>query len=405
MCKKQKIAMDSLVEKHLQRLAYVDTRFIRSIAGEIEWDSRLVGIKGARGVGKTTLLLQYIKQHYGTSTEALYASLDNIWFSENRLSDLADTFVKRGGKHLFLDEVHKYPSWSQEIKNIYDDYPGLRVVFTGSSLLEILNARADLSRRAIVYRMQGLSLREYLAMNHRIELQPVTLERILADHRNISNEVLSVTKPLKYFADYLKNGYYPFYLEKSSQYFQKIEEVMGMILEIELPLLRNVDVSYVNKIKQLLQIIASSAPFVPNITKLSERIGISRNALIAYLFYLDEVRLVNALYKDSEGVSKLQKPDKLFLENTNLAYVLASDNTEIGNMRETFFINQLSYHHRVNYSAKSDFLVDKKLTFEIGGKNKNNSQIAGLENAWVVADDIEYGTGDKIPLWMFGLLY
>lgn len=397
--------MDTLVEKHLQRLSFVDTRFIRSISERIEWDSRLVGIKGARGIGKTTLLLQYIKQNYGTSPDALYVSLDNIWFSDHRLVDLADTFVKRGGKHLFLDEVHKYPSWSQEIKNIYDDFPGLKVVFTGSSLLEILNARADLSRRAVIYKMQGLSFREYLAMYHKIELDVVSFEQVLTDHVNISAQVLEKVKPLKYFPDYLKNGYYPFYLEKPSQYYQKVEEVVNMVLEVELPLLRGVDVAYVRKLKQLLQIISSSAPFVPNIVKLSERIGITRNTLLTYLFYLDEVRLVNALYKDSDGIAKLQKPDKLFMENSNLAWALAPDNTEAGNMRETFFINQVGYEHEVNYSAQTDFLIDGKHSFEVGGRKKGKSQIEGLENAYVVSDDIEYGTGNKIPLWMFGLLY
>ena len=235
--------MDSLVEKHLQKLSFTKTDFIRSIADKIEWDSRLIGIKGSRGVGKTTLLLQYIKMHYGTSSKALYVSLDNIWFSENKLSELVNRFVSKGGEHLFLDEVHKYPSWSQEIKNIYDDYPNLQVVFTGSSLLEILNARADLSRRAIVYHMQGLSYREYLAMYHKVELAPVTLDQILSNHINISAEVISRIKPLQHFSDYLKNGYYPFYQEKPSQYYQKIKEVVNMILEIELPLMRAVEIA------------------------------------------------------------------------------------------------------------------------------------------------------------------
>lgn len=397
--------MDSLVERHLQRLSYVSTGFIRSLADKIDWQDRLIGIKGARGVGKTTLLLQYIKQHFGNSPEALYVSLDNIWFSENRLSSLVDIFVKRGGRHLFLDEVHKYPSWSQEIKNIYDDYPQLQVVFTGSSLLGILNARADLSRRAIIYRMQGLSFREYLGMYHHINLEIVSFEEILHDHTAISSAILAKTKPLKYFADYLRHGYYPFYLENPAQYDTKIGEVINMILEIELPLLRNVDVAYIQKIKQLLQIIASSAPFVPNITKLSERIGITRNTLIAYLLYLDEVRLVNSLYKEGHGISKLQKPDKLFLENTNMAYTLASGNTEIGNMRETFFVNQLSYLHHVDYALQGDFLINKEYLFEIGGKKKTNKQIKGIEGAFIAADEIEYGAGNKIPLWMFGMLY
>lgn len=397
--------MDSLVERHFQRLSYVDTGFIRSLAYQIDWSSRLIAIKGSRGVGKTTLLLQYIKQHYGHSPEALYVSLDNIWFSENKLSELVDMFAKRGGKFLFLDEVHKYPNWSQEIKNIYDDYPQLQVVFTGSSLLEILNARADLSRRAVVYEMQGLSFREYLSMYHKVDFPVVTLGQIINNHIEIASEVLNLTKPLKYFPDYLKYGYYPFYKESAIQYYPKLEEVINMILEIELPLLRRIDIAYVRKIKQLLQIIASSAPFIPNVHKLSERIGISRNTLISYLFYLNEVRLVNAIYKDANGISQLQKPDKLFLENTNIAYALAPENTSIGNMRETFFVNQLVYRHRVEYASQGDFLVDAGYTFEVGGKKKTDKQIKEVDNAFIVADDIEYGIGNKIPLWMFGLTY
>lgn len=397
--------MDSLVEKHLQKLEYTQTDFIRSLVGKIEWDSRLIGIKGARGVGKTTLLLQYIKKNYGTSSKALYVSLDNIWFSENKLSTLVRSFVNKGGEHLFLDEVHKYPSWAQEIKNIYDDYPKLQVVFTGSSLLEILNARADLSRRAIVYHLQGLSYREYLAMYHNILLAPVTLDQILNNHTIISADVLAKVKPLQYFTDYLKNGYYPFYQEKPSQYYQKIEEVVNMILEIELPLLRAVEIAYVQKVKQLLQIVSQSAPFIPNVSKLGERIGISRSTLISYLYYLDEVRLLNALYKDANGITKLQKPDKLFLENTNLAYSLGSENTQMGNMRETFFVNQLKYLHEITYAEKSDFLIDDKFTIEVGGKKKGYKQIEGIPNSYIAADDIEYGSGNKIPLWMFGFLY
>lgn len=397
--------MDSLVERHLRRLSYVDTDFTRSLAYQIDWNSRLIAIKGSRGVGKTTLLLQYIKRNYGHSSEALYVSLDNIWFSENKLSALADMFAKRGGRCLFLDEVHKYPNWSQEIKNIYDDYPQLQIVFTGSSLLEILNARADLSRRAIVYEMQGLSFREYLSMYHKVDLPIVDLNQIVSSHVEIASEVLSQTKPLRYFLDYLRHGYYPFYKESAIQYYPKLEEVVNMILEIELPLLRRVDMAYVRKIKQLLQIIASSAPFIPNVHKLSERIGISRNTLMSYLFYLDEVRLVNSLYKDADGISLLQKPDKLFLENTNIAYALAPDNTSIGNMRETFFVNQLTYQHQIEYASQGDFFVDANYTFEVGGKKKTDKQIKDVGNAFVVADDIEYGVGNKIPLWMFGLTY
>lgn len=393
------------MEQHQKRIQHTKTDFIRSLGRSINWNLRLVGIKGARGVGKTTLLLQYIKQRYGFSREALYVSLDNLWFAENKLLALADLFVKRGGTHLFLDEVHKYPTWAQEIKNIYDSYPELKVVFTGSSLLEILNARADLSRRAIIYQMQGLSFREYLGMYHNVALDAISLEDVFQNSESISESILSKSKPLKYFGDYLRSGYYPFYQESPEFYYTRIGEVANMILEIELPLLRNIEVAYVQKIKQLLQIIATSSPFVPNIAKLSERIGISRNTLISYLFYLNEAHLINAVYKDAGGITVLQKPDKLFMENTNLAYALSSDHTDIGNMRETFFVNQVGFGHKVEYTSKGDFLVDGKYTVEIGGKNKGQKQIEGVDNAFLAVDDMEYGIYNKIPLWMFGLLY
>jgi predicted AAA+ superfamily ATPase len=304
-----------------------------------------------------------------------------------------------------LDEVHKYPNWSQELKNAYDDYPDLKIVFTGSSLLEILNARADLSRRAVMYRMQGLSFREYLNMTLTAGFRTFRLEEILSEQRNISSEILKNIKPLQHFNTYLERGYYPFSFEMKELYYSQLEEVIDLILEIELPLLRGVDISYIPKLKQLLLIIAESAPFVPNVSKLSERIGINRSTLVSYLYFLQETNLTKHLYKNSSGISKLQKPDKIFLENTNLAFLLAENNANKGNLRETFFFNQMSYSHNTEYAENGDFFVNKKYNFEIGGKNKTDRQIQNMENAFVVADDIEYGYNNKIPLWMFGFLY
>jgi predicted AAA+ superfamily ATPase len=332
-------------------------------------------------------------------------SLDNIWFSEHRLIELIDRFSKKGGKHLFVDEVHKYPNWSQELKNAYDDYPDLKIVFTGSSLLEILNARADLSRRAVVYQIQGLSFREYLNMNLSEKIPIYSLQEILDNQREISNEILKKVKPLQYFHHYLKKGYYPFSFEMKDLYYNQLEEVINLILEIELPLLRSVSISYIVKLKQLLLAIAESAPFVPNVQKLSNRIGINRATLVSYLHYLQETRLTKHLYKGNKGISKLQKPNKVFLENTNLTYVLAAHNANLGNLRETFFFNQLDYKHTVEYSEKGDFMVDKKYIFEVGGKSKNKQQIHAIENAYIATDDIEYGFGNKIPLWAFGFMY
>jgi len=397
--------MNTLIEKSHQKARDVDTRFIRSIMDKIDWNDRLIGIRGARGVGKTTLLLQRIKKYFENTSEVLYVSLDNLWFAEHNLLNLVDFFVKRGGKFLFLDEVHKYPKWSQTIKNIYDDFPELKIVFTGSSLLEILNARADLSRRAIVYDIQGLSFREFLNITQKTNFQPVSLSDILDNHKKISDEILSKVKPLQFFSDYLRHGYYPFFTEGLARFSYRLEEVINLILEVELPLLRKVEPAYISKTKQLLQIISESVPFIPNIDGLSKRIGIHRNTLLSYLYYLQESQLTNHLHKDISGINRLQKPQKIYLENTNLAYTLAKTNTDLGNIRETFFLNQLSYNYAVEYPNSGDFWVDKKFLFEIGGKSKSGKQIKNTSNAYIAADNIEYGFGNKIPLWLFGMLY
>ncbi|GHU62025.1 ATPase AAA [Bacteroidia bacterium] len=319
--------------------------------------------------------------------------------------ELADTFSKRGGKYLFLDEIHKYPNWSVELKNIYDDFPDLKVVFTGSSMLEILNSKADLSRRAVVYYMQGLSFRKYLNMNLKTDFEIINLTDLLQNQREFSSMILNKIKPLEHFPAYLKHGYYPFYTEAPMLYYHRIEETLNMVLEIELPLLRGVEVAYIKKLKQLLQIIAESVPFIPNVSKLSQRIGVERITFTNYLYHLSEAGLTKHLYKDADGVNKLQKPDKIYLENSNISYALVAANTDIGNIRETFFLNQLSFKNRVEYVNKGDFMVNDKFTFEVGGKSKNDEQIKNIKNSFVVADNIEYGFQNKIPLWLFGFLY
>lgn len=398
--------MEELFEKSIKRIAQTDVSFVRSIKDRINWNARLIGIKGSRGVGKTTLLLQYIKlelQH--VVGQVLFVSLDNIWFSENKLVTLVDDFVKRGGRYLFLDEVHKYPNWSVELKNIYDDNPELNIVFTGSSLLEILNSRADLSRRAVIYQMQGLSFREYLNIELKADLPEFSLSDILNNHLQLSQQIVSKLRPLQYFRQYLEHGYYPFYQEVKELYFLRLEEVINLILEIELPMLRNVNPAYINRLKQLLYIVSESAPFVPNVSKISERIGINRETLLGYIYYLNEANILFSAYQDAKGITQLQKPDKIFLENTNLMYAFKSKEVNIGNIRETFFANQLRNSSQVELSPYSDFLVDSRYTFEVGGQNKKKKQIENIENAYIVSDDIEYGFGNKIPLWLFGFLY
>lgn len=398
--------MEDLFEKYQKKIQNTSTLFVRSFIEDINWNARLIGIKGARGVGKTTLLLQYMKLNFSNELEkSLYVSLDSVAFTNRSLVDLADQFVKKGGKYLFLDEVHKYANWAQELKNIYDDYPELKVVFTGSSLLEILNARADLSRRAIVYHMQGLSFREYLSLETGQHFERLSLKQILEGHLAASTLINATIKPFQYFENYLKNGYYPFYKEQPENYTQRLEEIINMMLEIELPLLRGVDLGYIHKVKQLLAIISESVPFIPNVSNLSAKMGINRATLMNYLHYLAEIGLTINLYKEAKGNSKLQKPSKIYLENTNLMYVLSPSKANAGNVRETFFANQLGYKHHLNYHETADFFVDETYSFEIGGKDKSGKQIKSLENAYIVSDDIEYGFQNKIPLWLFGFLY
>lgn len=400
--------MDALIEKFRRKVALVSTHFVRSAMDTVHWDARLVGIKGARGVGKTTLLLQHIALTYRDQLDhVLYVSLDDLWFTHNSLADLVDRFAKTGGEKLYLDEVHKYPDWSLAIKNIYDDYPELHVVFTASSLLEILDARADLSRRAVIYHLPGLSFREYLNIQGIGRFRPFTVQQIFQDHQALAGEVVQEIKPLQYFPEYLRRGYYPFFLEGNETFFMRLEETIIMLLEVELPLLRQIDISYVIKLKQLMGIIAESAPFVPNISRLSDRIGINRQTLIAYLHYLREARLINSLYKEAYGIGALTKPDRIFLENSNLMHLFAGGPaaSDRGTERETFFFNQLSPAHELRYPEQGDFLVDNTYTVEIGGKNKGRRQLRGVDNAWVAADDIEYGHGRTIPLWLFGFLY
>ena len=399
--------METLFEKFHKKLAATSTDFTRSVMHEIAWhEARLIGIKGARGVGKTTLLFQYIKLHLTHKIdEVLYISLDNLYFNNNNLLALIDRFVKRGGNYLFIDEVHRYPNWSQELKNAYDDYPELRIVFTGSSMLEILNARADLSRRAVVYTMGGLSFREYLSIKNIHTFQPYTLNEILNNHQEYAIQISKEIRPLQWFQGYLEGGYYPYFIESESLYRTKVEEVVRMMLEIELPALRGLENQYIFKIKQLLMVLAESVPFTPNVSKLAELIGINRNTLIAYLKNLQDVGLTMHLFSQSAGITRLQKPEKIYLENTNLMYALNPNQVNTGNIRETFWMNQLSQLHNVTLPQQGDFLIDNQYTFEIGGKNKSSKQVKEINDAYIVKDDIEIGSNGVIPLWLFGFLY
>jgi predicted AAA+ superfamily ATPase len=380
---------------------------VANIRPQIEWlkqNERLIGIKGSRGVGKTTLLLQYAKTLL-QNDYFVYISLDNLYFTENSLLNFADEFYKNGGKVLLIDEVHHYPNWSLELKNIYDLFPDLKVVYTGSSLLHLAKGRSDLSRRSVVYNLPGLSLREFINFSTKLNLAPISLDEMLANHESVAKQIWKETKPIKWFNQYINHGYYPFFLEGIDNYHHKLNGVILQVLESDLPYISGVSYSNINKLKQLLYVISESVPFKPNIEKLSERIGISKNTLKDYLHYLNDALLINMLYSDSKGISRLTKPDKIYLHNTNLMFALANKSSNTGNERETFFYNALSPMHAVRYTPKGDFLIDGRYTFEIGGKNKSQKQIQGVENAYLAVDGIETGYGNQIPLWLFGFLY
>lgn len=398
--------MEKLIELFRKKMTGPLPVFERELERKINWNARLISVRGSRGTGKTTLFLQHIKKTFSNNlNKVLYVNLDNVYFSNNTLVELAEKFASRGGTHLFIDEVHKYENWSKEIKNLYDDFPELHIAFTGSSLLEILNGRADLSRRTLVYELTGLSFREYLSLIKAHDFPIFTLEEILKNNEQISAEIASKIKPFEFFDDYLSFGYYPYFLEGKDDYFNRLNETLNMILEVELPMLRGLEIAYIPRIKKLLAVIGESAPFIPNITQLAAKIGISRQTLLIYLKYLEDAKLINQLYKKSRGLSVLEKPEKILMENTNLIELFNGENANTGSRRETFVLNQLLHSHKVDFSEESDFFVDSKYTFKVGGKNKKRKQIQEIPDSYIIADDIEFGTDRRIPIWLLGFMY
>lgn len=396
--------MQKLVSQFYEKYAQVQTQQLRDFIHTIDWDNRFIGIKGSRGVGKTTLLLQYIRLNFEPNKTVLYVSLDHLYFLENTLYDLVSDFYKKGGEFIAIDEVHKYPNWAIEIKNIYDDMPHLRLVFTGSSLLHIQHAKADLSRRVVVYSMPGLSFREFIQFETQMKLESYSLQDIVDNPTAISIAITQKVKPLHYFEDYLAYGYYPFYIENKKSFHQKLSEVILTVLEVDIPQYASIPVSNSVLLKKLLAVISNSVPFKPNMNAISERTGISLNTMKNYLKLLNDAQLLQLLYVEDKGINSLGKPEKIFLNNPNLMYNLGND-TDKGNVRETFFLNQVQHQYVVFASKTVDFKVDGNYEFELGGRNKKQKQIKELQNAFLVKDDIEIGTEQNIPLWLFGFLY
>lgn len=389
--------MKTLYQKFEILIDNTPTGFTRYLYNKINWDSRMIGIIGARGVGKTTMVLQHIKQKLD-SKDALYVSADDMYFGENKIIDLADSFYKNSGKYLFIDEIHKYPEWSRELKNIYDSYPDLKIIFTGSSILDILKGSSDLSRRAIVYKLQGLSFREYLNFFHNLQIKSYTLNQILNDKIKLKN----IKHPLPLFNDYLKQGYYPFGIEEELNL--RLGQIIIQTLDTDIPQYANFSVSTSRKLKHLLSIIAESVPFKPNFSKIAEIINVSRNSLEDYFHYMEQAGLISQLRDETKGIRGLGKVNKVYLDNTNIVYNLVDEKADIGNIRETFFFNQMRVNNEVISSKKSDFIIED-LTFEVGGKGKQQNQIDKNNKSYIVKDNIEYAYLNVIPLWTFGLNY
>lgn len=397
--------MDLLINRFYEKYAQTNVETIRDFASTVDWSNRMIGIKGSRGVGKSTLLLQYIKKNFRPGNKVLYVSLDHFWFTENRLYNLADTFYKRGGELLVLDEVHRYSDWSTELKNIYDDFQQLKIVFTGSSLLKLNESKADLSRRAVMYEMPGLSFREFLNFETKQNFSSVSLSNLVENHVEIAISVLEKIKPLEHFSNYLNFGYYPFYLENKKSFHLKLSETILTVLEVDIAQFESIQISNIRMLKKLLQVISRSVPFKPNYQSLSQRTGISINTLKNYLQYLANANIISMLAENSKGINSLSKPEKIFLQNTNLMYTLSGEYQNIGNLRETFFMSNIDKMFAVKPSKEADFYVDDNYTFEIGGKNKSRKQIQHISNSFIVKDDIEVGNSNIIPLWVFGFLY
>ena len=396
--------MEKLILEFQDKISKTTLDFHRYLLEEIDYDNQLIAIKGARGSGKTTLLLQHAKKNLDLKT-TLYVSLDNLFFQDNTLVSLAENFHKNGGKNLLLDEVHKYPNWSREIKLIYDGYSELNVIFTTSSMLEIYKSESDLSRRAITYDLKELSFREFIKFDTKIDFPAHNLEDLLENHNAIAISVLEKIKPIPLFTKYLEFGCYPYYKRSMKFYNQKLLNTINLVIEIDINAVDHISYDLIVKLKKLLFAIATSAPFTPNITKLSERIGMSRAMLIEAIKQLERAGLVNELYRPTKGIGALTKPEKLYLNNTNLMYALAEKNVNVGNLRETFFINQFKHLAKIHLSEHADFLVNEKYTFEIGGKSKSQEQVHNVKNSFIAKDNIEIGINNIIPVWLFGFMY
>jgi len=397
--------LDEILRIYNRRLQGTPEGFKRYLIDKIDWRDNLIAIKGAKGTGKTTMLLQHIKESFADKDKALYLSLDNLWFETHSISDLIEYHYTHGGTHLFLDEVHYFPNWKTLIKNINDNYPGLHIVYTGSSMLKIDSGVADLSRRQLPYTLHGMSFREYLLYEGLAEIEPITLDFLLNNHRRIAEDILSNgMKILPLYSDYLRNGYYPFYKSVYSGFEIRLQQVVNHVLENDYPIIEGVEQSTIRKTKKMFMILAEQVPQTPNMSHLYNELETDRNQGLKMLYALEKAGLLALLSDKPKHIDKLSRPEKIFMDNPNLMYAYAT-NPNIGTVRETFFLSQLAVDHSVTYPAKGDFLVDGKYLFEVGGRKKSFEQIKDVADSYLAVDDTEVGHHNRIPLWMFGLLY
>ena len=397
--------MQKIYLTYSRLLSSVDNSYHRYLYDKINWDNRLIAIKGPKGVGKTTLVLQHIKDTFKDVTKALYVSMDNIWFKSHTVSELVEYHYSHGGTHIFIDEVHKYNDWAQEIKNVYDSYPDFHIVVTGSSLLQLEDAMEhDLSRRCRMYDLQGLSFREFVRLETGKEFNVYNIEQIVKSHFEIATEITSKVKILPLFEKYVRNGYYPFYREEGDGYWDRLQFVVRTIVENDIPSVDKIEFESLYKAERFLSILSEMVPFTLNIASLTSTLGLSRNSLLKIFDLLDRAKLIRLMYTCKVGMKQLAKPEKILFDNSNLLFALTS-NVDSGTVRECFFCNQVGQLYNTVIPKTGDCLVNDKYLFEIGGKKKSFKQVKEIPDSYVVVDDIEVGMGNRIPLWLFGFMY
>lgn len=398
--------IEEIIRVFNRRLTATPTEFHRYLFYEIDWEDKLIGIKGPRGCGKTTLLLQHIKQSFhGQELEkVLYVSLDNIWFADNKILDLVDYHYNHGGTHIFIDEIHYEPKWQTILKNMSDNYPGMYIVYTGSSMLEIDAHEGDLSRRQVMYEMRGMSFREYLEYEGVVKHERLTLEQLMGNHVEIAMDICSRTNVLGCFNKYLREGYYPFYKAVRQGFDSRLLATVNQVIESDYPQIDDVTVATIRKTKKMLMVLSECVPQLPNMSQLYRELETDRNNGLKMLRALERGGLLLLLGCKAKSINQLSRPDKIYINNPTLMYAL-SPRADIGSVRESFFMNQLSQSHELSYPKAGDFLVDGRYLFEVGGKGKTFSQIKDIPDSYLAVDDTEIGRGARIPLWLFGMLY